>query len=687
MLLAVSILSILVAGFFSYRSGSQSLTTAAYDQLTSVRDARSNAINSFFTGLKRSVVLNSLNATSTQAMTELTAGYEELNRASVTPADQRSIDAYYNDVFLPELRKNADGEVTADSFEPRSNAQRYLQARYTTQTDDFDEAIKVDDAGDGSAWSAAHAKYHNFFREVVLQNNFEDAMLVDPDGNVVYTAYKGVDLGTNLLTGPYRDSQLTTSYREVLRSNTTNAVAITDFEPYTPSYDVPTAFGLSPIGSNGKLLGVLVVQLPVSSINATMTAGGQWASAGLGATGESYLVGPDQTMRSTSRPLLEDPAAYRAAAVGNGTPPALADRIVEEQNPILRQPIRSGSVTAGLRGQTGTEVETDYLGRQVLTSYAPVAQDGVNWVVVAQIDEAEALRPVQNLLRTLALTTLAVVLAVTLASILLARAFSRPVSQLVDGVRRVAAGELGAKVSMRRRDEFNDLANAFNDMSSSLATKQELLDAQMAENDRMLRNLMPDTVAKRYRGGEKNIVEEHHNVSVLYATLEGFDEFSIGRTPTESIELLNELVRGFDAAADQTGVERVRTLRSGYIASCGLVVPRVDHAVRMLDFARELANTVARFSAQHGADLRLRIGIDTGMVTSGLVGGSAVYDMWGDSVTLAYRVQSAENEPGIYITQHLYDLVRDAAAFEPAETVSAKGAEQPVWRLKEAVDG
>ena len=175
--------------------------------------------------------------------------------------------------------------------------------------------------------------------------------------------------------------------------------------------------------------------MPVDVLNDTMTSAEQWEGAGLGKTGDAYLVGPDTTMRSTSRLLLEDPAAYRAAVVDQGTPPAVADQIVATNNPILLQRITSTSAEAALSGQSGTLVEQDYLGRRVLTSYAPLPLPGLNWAVIAQVEEAEALGPVHAFLRTIALTTLATVLAVTLLSMLLARAFSRPVGELVTGVR------------------------------------------------------------------------------------------------------------------------------------------------------------------------------------------------------------------------------------------------------------
>ena len=108
---------------------------------------------------------------------------------------------------------------------PTSNAQRYLQAYYTAPFSDWDKAIKFDDARDGSAWSAANAQFNDFFREIVTRFEFEDALLLDTRGNVVYSAYKGVDLGTNIFTGPFKGSNLTTAYqrRSTPTSSTTSA--------------------------------------------------------------------------------------------------------------------------------------------------------------------------------------------------------------------------------------------------------------------------------------------------------------------------------------------------------------------------------------------------------------------------------------------------------------------------------
>ena len=142
-------------------------------------------MNALFAVLRRSVLLNSANATSTQSMTAFTAAFRELENETVTPADQAAVDRYYETVFIPELAKNVEGDVEAASFTPTSTAQRYLQAKYTAPPADPEAAIAVDDAGDGSSWSKAHARYHDFFRTVVDETGLEDAMLVD-QGQRVY---------------------------------------------------------------------------------------------------------------------------------------------------------------------------------------------------------------------------------------------------------------------------------------------------------------------------------------------------------------------------------------------------------------------------------------------------------------------------------------------------------------------
>jgi class 3 adenylate cyclase len=275
------------------------------------------------------------------------------------------------------------------------------------------------------------------------------------------------------------------------------------------------------------------------------------------------------------------------------------------------------------------------------------------------------------------------IVVISLLSLALAQVFVRPVRGLVGAVRRVAGGDLNVEVPTRSRDEFGDLGGAFNDMSRSLRVKQELIDKQKEENDKLLRTLMPDAVAERYREGEEAIAESHEDVSVLFADLNGFDEFAAGLTSEQEIGVLNGLVASFDESAARLGVETVRTLREGYLASCGLVVPRVDNVRRMVDFAQDLTVIIERFNAQQGASLSLRIGIDAGTVSSGLVGRTSLaYDLWGDAVSLASQIQSVAGKPGIYVSLRVHDKMQDTVTMTQVGSIERADGAQSIWQVK-----
>jgi class 3 adenylate cyclase len=191
-------------------------------------------------------------------------------------------------------------------------------------------------------------------------------------------------------------------------------------------------------------------------------------------------------------------------------------------------------------------------------------------------------------------------------------------------------------------------------------------------------------VVQRYREGEEIIAQDHPNVTVIFADIVGLDELSADQTSDEHLSIVNKLVRQFDSAAVNLGVEQVRTLHNGYLASCGLSVPRLDNVRRTVDFAVEMQRIVDRFNGETGHTLKLRAGIDTGTVTSGLVGrASLAYDMWGSAVSLAYQVQSGTPQPGVYVSSDVYEAMRDTRSFVSAGQITVDGVEQPIWRLSE----
>jgi class 3 adenylate cyclase len=681
MLLLTSILSAAVVGLIGYQSGQSSLRASVFDRLTEIRQSQTRQLQSQIADLQDSLVIYSRGSTATEAVQAYTAGFDQLNNATITPAQQQTIVKYYQDVFAKHEDAQTGNDVDIDSLLPTSNAQKYLQAYYTTPFTDWDAAVKFDDAHDGSAWSAANARFNDFFRQIVTRFEFEDALLLDTRGNVVYSAYKGVDLGTNILNGPYHSGALTEAYNKAIDSNAVDYVAITDFGDYQPA-DEPTAWMVSPVGSQDRVEGVIALQFPISKINRLMTMDKRWEESGMGKTGETFIVGADDLMRSDSRLFLENPEAFKRDVIDAGTPPDVAQESIRQHGTTLVQPVATEATRQALRGQRGTLVADDYLGHETLQAYAPVDLPGLHWAVIAKIDTSEAFAPVSAFTRTLVLSTTVIIFVVCIAAMLLARLFVRPIRRLESGAQRISSGEYGVSLPVQSRDEFGDLTIAFNEMSRNLAIKEELLTEQRRENDRLLLSLMPEPVVQRYREGEETIAQDHQNVTVLFADIVGLDELSSDLTADEQLAIVNRLVRQFDAAAEGLGVERIRTLHNGYLASCGLSVPRIDNVRRTVDFAIEMQRIVDRYNGESDTSLQLRAGIDTGTVSSGLVGRSSLaYDMWGAAVDIANQVQSGSPQPGIYVTARVYDAMRDSRQFAPAGEVGAGDDTEPIFRL------
>jgi len=688
-LLLTSVASVAVVGFVEFQYGAQELQRAATNKLVQARELQSRSVTGLFAEMTNSLIVFSGGATVAAAVQGFTAGFDELARAAVTPEQQKKIEAYYRDSFATALTERTGEPADVAAFLPTSNAQRYLQAHYTAAAAGNSE--KLGDAGDGSAWSAANAQFNDAFSQVVQLNEYVDALLLDTRGNVVYSVNKGVDLGSNLLTGPYRESGLREAYHKALAANAVNFVWITDFQPYQPNLDTPTAWLVSPVGTRGAVDGVLALALPSSKITRIMTADRDWDAAGLGHTAETYLAGPDDLMRSDSRLFLEDPQRYRREAMAAGTSEATVDRAVRLGTTTLVQPVGGPGLQAAQRGQSGTLTNGyDYLGNRELTAYAPLTlpNSDLQWSILATREYSDAFSGVTSFSRRVVLATTGVIFAICVLAMLLARLFLQPIRRLQAAAQRISAGDYSAVVPARTADEIGDLTKAFNDMSYSLRTKEALLDEQRKQNDELMLSLMPESLVRRYREGEQAIAAEHHNVSVIYAELQGIDQVSAEVSATELVTIVDDLVRQFDAAAEAVGVERIRTMYNGYLAGCGLTTPRLDGVHRVAEFACEMQRIVDRFAVKSGYRLSLWAGINTGEVVSGLVGRSGVtYDLWGSAVNLAYQLRRNTPESGIYVTEAVHDMLADTEQFTPAGSVSIGDAEQQAWRLTSRSSG
>ncbi len=685
-LLLSSILGVALIGFIGAVAGRDALAQVESERLIELRGSQKRAVEALFRQVTNSLIVYSGGFSIVEATDAFTAGFDQLADATINPAQQQALVDYYQNQMIAPIKRLTGETIDLNAVLPNSNAQRYLQANYTAVPAPPTGQPSLQDAGDGSAWSAANARFNFYMSGIVTRFKYRDALLLDMQGNVVYSVRKGPDLGTNILTGPYRESNLRTAYQKALRSNDINFIWITDFQPYQPQLDTPTAWVVSPVGINGKTSGVMALPVPIAMINTIMTAGKRWKAAGMGAATETYLAGPDDLMRSDSRIFLENPQEYRREAIAAGTPPDVVDRAIHLGGTTLVQPVPSAGLRAAQRGESGTVSGTDYTGNRELEAYAPVniPDSDLHWSVLATRDNSDAFARLGRFSKTLVVAVTAMIFAICVASMLVAQAAVRPIRRLEAGTRKISSGDYEVDIPVKSRDEFGDLTAAFNEMSRNLAIKEELLNEQRRENERLLLALMPEPVVRRYRGGEETIAQTHQDVAIIYADIVGLDEISNDLPGDELVAIVGELFRQFDSAAEALGVERIRTFHNGYLASCGVVTPRLDSIHRGVDFALEMRRIVDRFDSQSGRQLSLRVGVNTGNVISGLVGRSGlVYDMWGAAVSLAFQMHSGAAQPGIYVSRQVYEALRDVRQFTPAGTITVGGSEQPIYRLSE----
>ena len=278
------------------------------------------------------------------------------------------------------------------------------------------------------------------------------------------------------------------------------------------------------------------------------------------------------------------------------------------------------------------------------------------------------------------------VFLVCLLAVYLAQVFVRPIKRLRAGAQQISAGDYHVEIPVEAHDEIGDLTEAFNEMSRSLTVKEDQITQQRDENDQLLHSFMPATVATRFRKGEDPISIEREHVTVIFIDFIGLDRLQADLAADEYLALLDELVRQIGSASNDFGVEGVRTVRNGYLASCGLAVPRLDNLARTIDFAQQCEQIVERFNSEFNTSLRLRAGIGIGRVSGGLAGRhSIVYDIWGPAVNLAYQVKNASQQPGIYVSSRVHDTLQETASFTAGGTVTIDGGDQPIWRLSKVL--
>ncbi len=207
-----------------------------------------------------------------------------------------------------------------------------------------------------------------------------------------------------------------------------------------------------------------------------------------------------------------------------------------------------------------------------------------------------------------------------------------------------------------------------------LQREKELLQIEKDKSENLLLNILPKAVADRLKQGEQTIANGHAMVTVLFADLVGFTELARRTSPADLVSLLNGIFTAFDLLVEKHQLEKIKTIGDSYMLAGGIPLHRADHAQAVADIALEMIQTLASLNAEKGTHLRVRIGINTGPIVAGVIGKRKfTYDLWGDTVNLASRMESSGVPGLVHVSESTFEALKTEFDLEERGITQVKG--------------
>jgi len=346
--LLVGIVPFAIVSVVSLNQTIKALDAAAFKQLEGTRAVKQTQINQFFHDRKSDA--NTLVDTTTAMMEE---SFRKLK--AVRTIKQTQIQSYFDEKLGGSLHGLKSSPLTAQAIS------------------EFMQAYKVDgNTAEGRSWKGPEAKYHKWLEGAMDENGFVDLYLISMSGDVVYSVTRQADLGTNLVKGKYKNSGLARAFVNARDAESTDDIGFADFSPYGPAQGAPASFISNVVtDASGNPVGVVAIEIPLDAINIIMQE-----RSGLGDTGETYLVGPDNLMRSNSFQDMDNRTVEASFA-----------------NPKLGS-VNTLATKLALKEKSGVDIIEGFNGKPVLSAYSSIDVFGVTWAILSEISVDEAFVPI-----------------------------------------------------------------------------------------------------------------------------------------------------------------------------------------------------------------------------------------------------------------------------------------------------
>lgn len=396
---AIVIVAILVTSYIAHFSAKRTIIDSAEARMNTVATMRASAIRDYFAAIQRDLDIVAANPRTAEALAEFTTQFGSL-------------------------------------VSPQTTLQRTYITRNPNPVGQLDLLVS---AGTGDPYDEAHARYHPFFDHLQNVQGYYDVFLFDTDGNLVYSVFKELDYATNMMTGEWRDTDLAEAFRLGLEVAEGAAPAFLDFAPYAPSADAPASFMARAVfDASGERIGVLAYQMPIDAINTVVSN-----PAGLGETGDAFLVGRDGYLRT--------------------------DSLRTQDIDILVTQVGSDIAEEAFFGERVYGIGVDFSGVEGLLAAVPVEILGVGWVLTAVESTNEVMAPLRTMELAFVIATVVLSLAALAVCIPVSRSITVPLTKVRDAMVEVSDKAYDTEVpSLGRADEIGDVSRALETFRTSL---------------------------------------------------------------------------------------------------------------------------------------------------------------------------------------------------------------------------
>ncbi|MBS1716738.1 MAG: HAMP domain-containing protein [Armatimonadetes bacterium] len=458
--------AIIMVGGLGYVGARSTIVQSVSDKLTSLREARASHVQAYLRQIHDHAHFLADDPTVRSALASLTKEYAAISAAKIAPARlgavKKALGEEYRIKYGSVARQMFGASATPESLAPDEQAAVMLQSHFMARTP----------TPETRSYAQLVQDYDPFFRRILRDFGYTDILIVDAKGQVVYSTSRDAEFGRDLIFDQAHHDNLTDAFRAVSDISASQAVQFADFARYLPSGGEPAFFAAARIVKGNKMVGALIFHLSIREVDRVMTGGQNWDREGLGQTGETYLVGPDRTLRSSARGWLEDRAHYLDQLRQRGGETSVSDMLAGNTSALF-QYVSMEAASNALKGQSGVSTERDTFDRPVLVSYGPFEGFGLHWAILSQQSLAEAFAPLRILQLEFLITTAILVLITFRVARQVAGRLVLPLEEVSSVAHRFGLGETGVRVKVHTEDEVGELGHTLNGMMESLEKIEE----------------------------------------------------------------------------------------------------------------------------------------------------------------------------------------------------------------------